>query len=130
MVTRLEGMGHGSDRVGPREPVSRIVGSTLGSLLGRRIEIDLDGRLRKDDGPDIPPLHHYRPGGRVFPLTRHQHLPHPGHTRHGGRRHVNLGRPDHRGDVLPVDQDPVLVDLEQRRAGHLDHDVLIVERPS
>src|SRR5439155_1539697 len=97
------------------------------ALGGRRGEEELGGRLREDDGADVPSLHHdaARPGERS--LERNEPR---AHDRPGGdarRELARLGTADRLREVAAADEQPLAVpgDLE-REPGHQHAERLVV----
>ena len=54
--------------------MGRIGRAPARAFLGRRVEIQLDVGLRKDDGADVAPFHHDAAAGAELPLTFDQHV--------------------------------------------------------
>ena len=61
--------------------VRRIGRPPAGALLGRRIQIDLHVGVGKDDGADVPSLHHHAARDAQRALAVDQHFAHARHAR-------------------------------------------------
>ena len=101
-----------TDDAGSGGGVRRIARPPLRTFLWRCIEVDLHVGVRKNDGADVPALHHDSARCSHQTLLGDEHAANRGQARHFSRRAIDFRRADRARDVLSIDDHAILVKIE------------------
>ena len=98
--------------------------TTAGPLLNGSIEVDLEIRLRQNDGANVPPHHDDATSSPNSPLLLREGLAYARVGRDGRDVGVHLRPADMPGDVLTIGADSILPPIVNRGPGDVNLDSL------